>query len=335
MQLDYLSLDPPGRIGAEARKAESIGYRTVRVGETRHDPMLQSFAATITTSEVKVGTAVVVAFGRSPLTVAHSAFDLTELSRGRFSLGLGSQVRSHIERRFSMPWSSPIERMEEFVMALRAIWASWLDGVPLAFDGRIYRHTLMTPFFSPPAHPFGPPPVLLAGSHKHMAELAGRVADGLIFHPFSSREYLLDEVLPSVAAGRSKSERPAGAFEICGAVLASVHGGDVQADADADRALREHIAFYGSTREYTEVLAHHGCGDLHTELASIAKLGRWAEMGGAIDDELVDILAVRGPAEHVAAELERRYGDFADSVSLVLPGADRSGADEVARLMAV
>src|SRR3954453_8647896 len=186
MQFDAgLTKDIAGT-ATHATRLEGEGFDGAWIGETRHDPFMQSLEAARATDHMTVGTAVAIAFARNPMTMAGSAYDLAAYSKGRFTLGLGSQVRAHIERRFSMPWSAPAKRMREFVLALRAIWATWQTGTPLAFDGDFYRHTLMTPFFSPPAHEWGPPPVYLAGVGQLMTEVAGEVADGFLVHAFST-----------------------------------------------------------------------------------------------------------------------------------------------------
>ena len=184
-----------------AAELEDAGYEALWVGETKHDPFLQLLQAADATERITVGTAIAIAFGRTPMTLANTAFDLARYSRGRFVLGLGSQVKPHIERRFSMPWSHPAPRMRELVLAMRAIWNTWQEGEPLDFRGDFYTHTLMTPFFSPPPHEWGPPPVYLAGVGERMTETAGEVCDGFFFHPFTTDRYLREVTLPALATG--------------------------------------------------------------------------------------------------------------------------------------
>ncbi len=253
---------------------------------------------------MELGTSIVVAFARSPMTLANTAWDLQALSGGRFLLGLGSQVRAHIERRFSMPWSHPAARMREFIAALQAIWASWQDGTPLDFRGDFYQHTLMTPMFNPGPLPQGPPRAFLAAVGTAMTRVAGEVADGLLVHGFTTRSYLQDVTLPALAtaldrAGRSRSE-----FQVKYSPFL-VTGSSEAELADAATEARERIAFYASTPAYRPVLEHHGWGDLQTELNHLARRGEWKAMGGLIDDDVLEAFALVAPRSELAAALGR------------------------------
>jgi probable F420-dependent oxidoreductase len=286
------------------------------VSEAGYDPFLQVLQAVEATNRATVGTAIAVAFGRTPLTVAHTAYDLAHYSQGRFVLGLGSQVRPHIERRFSMPWSRPAARMREFVLALRALWSAWHDGERLAFDGEFYTHTLMTPFFSPEAHSFGPPPVFLAGVGERMTEVAGEVCDGFFVHPFTTRAYFDEVTRPALMRGR----HAAGASDLDGFVVAGptfvVTGRDEQELADALRGTKEQIAFYASTPSYRAVLELHDRPELGPELTKRSKEGRWSELADLIDDELLHEFAVVGEPAAVGKAVVARWGDVYDRVSL-------------------
>jgi probable F420-dependent oxidoreductase len=300
----------------DAAALEAAGYDGIWSGESNHDPFLRLLLVSEATQEATIGTSIAIAFGRTPLVMAHSAYDLAQYSRGRFVLGLGSQVKPHIERRFSMPWSRPAARMREFVLALRAIWACWQDGVALDFRGEFYTHTLMTPFFSPERHEFGPPPVHLAGVGQHMTEVAGEVCDGFIVHPFTTRRYYDEVTLPALKRGRSAGghlgmER----FEVSGRVFVAIGRNDEELDRALEGTKRQ-IAFYASTPAYRSVLDLHGFGDLQPELTRLTREGRWAEMPGLIGDDLIDSMVVVGDPSAVGAEVARTWADVYDRMSL-------------------
>lgn len=300
----------------EAAELEAAGYDGIWTGETRHDPFLRLLQVAEVTDRVALGTSIAIAFGRTPLTLAHLGFDLAQYSKGRFVLGLGSQVKPHIERRFSMPWSRPAARMREFVLALRAIWRSWQDGERLDFQGEFYTHTLMTPFFSPAAHAFGPPPVYLAGVGSRMTEVAGEVCDGFLVHPFTTRRYLDEVTLPALALGRRKGGRYGlDDFVVSGRAFVAIGRNDEEL-ADAVRGTKKHIAFYASTPAYRAVLELHGRAELQPELTRMSKQGRWAEMADLIDDELLGLMAVVGEPETAGKQVASRWGDVYDRVSL-------------------
>jgi probable F420-dependent oxidoreductase len=312
-------------IGEIAPSLESEGYDGLWATETKHDPFLQALQAANSTSRISIGTSIAVAFARSPMTVANSAFDLAEYSRGRFVLGIGSQVKSHIERRFSMPWSNPAARMREFVLALRAIWACWLDRSPLNFEGVFYRHTLMTPFFSPGPHEFGPPPVYLAAVGDRMTEAAGEVCDGLLLHAFTTRMYLEKVTVPALRRGRDRVGRSdLEGFAISGMCMVCPGRNALELKASI-KSTKKQIAFYASTPAYRGVLDVHGWGDLQPELTRLSKAGRWDDMGDAIDDEILHAVALVGEPAEVGAGLRERWGDLIDRTTLystqVIPGS--------------
>jgi probable F420-dependent oxidoreductase len=251
------------------------------------------------------------------MTVAHSAYDLARYSRGRFVLGLGTQVKPHIERRFSMPWSHPADRMREYITALRAIWAAWAGDRPLDFHGRFYTHDLMTPVFSPAAHQWGPPPVYLAAVGERMLRVTGEVADGLITHPFHSEDYLRRRILPAVAEGAAAAGRRLGDVAVVGSVLVAT-GSDADERARSTAHVRRWLSFYSSTAAYLPVLELHGWGHIHDELRAMSRRGQWQEMADSFPEELVDVLAVVGDPRDVAKRLVDRYSGVADRVSLNL-----------------
>ncbi len=311
---------------------EEIGYDGAFSFEAKHDPFLPLVLASEHTRRLTLGTAIAIAFARSPMNLAHIAHGLQSISGGRFILGLGSQVRPHIEKRFSMPWSRPAARMRELVLAIRAIFARWEGLAELDFRGEFYRHTLMIPAFDPGPSPFGPPPIYTGGFGPLMTELAGEVADGFFAHPFSTRESLLANTLPALERGLAESGRSRADLDVICATLVVTAD-----DADMDRvvlAARKQLAFYGSTPAYRPTLDCHGWGELHLELNRMSKQGRWDEMTGLIDDEVLHAIAVVGPRHEIADRLRERLDGIADGVSLTHNRAPDPGhwADVVADL---
>ncbi len=306
-------------IAADAAKFEAAGYDGIWNGETNHEPFLQLLQAAQATERVAIGTSIAIAFARTPMTLASTGYDMAQYAQGRFVLGLGSQVRPHIERRFSMPWSHPAPRMRELIAAMRAIWACWHDGEKLDFRGDFYTHTLMTPFFSPAPHEFGPPPVYLAGVGEKMTEVAGEVCDGFFIHPFTTQQYLRSVTLPALERGRARAGHSGlDGFTIAGPVFTCVGRDEIEL-AQAVRGTKAQIAFYASTPTYRGVLDMHGWGDLQPELTRLSKQGRWAEMGEAVDDEILHAMAVVGDPQQVAAGLRERWGDVAQRISFYAP----------------
>ncbi len=299
-----------------AAAIEATGYDGLWVGETKHEPFLQLLHAADATERITIGTAIAIAFARTPMTLASAAYDLAQYSSGRFVLGLGSQVKPHIERRFSMPWSHPAPRMRELVLALRAIWASWHDGEKLDFRGDFYTHTLMTPFFAPDRHDFGPPPVYLAGVGRLMTEVAGEVCDGFFFHPLTTEQYLRDVTVPALERGRAKAGKAGlDGFTLAGPAFTCTGRNEAELAA-AVKGTKDQIAFYASTPAYRPVLELHGWGDLQPELTRLSKEGRWSEMGDAVDDELLNAFAVVGEPAEVGRRLRERWGPVATRISL-------------------
>ncbi len=306
--------------GTQARRLEALGYDGAFAFEGPHDPFLPLVAAARDTTRLELHTAVAIAFARNPMTLAHVGWDLNALSRGRFRLGLGTQIRAHVEKRFGMPWSRPAARMRELVLAIRAIWRCWSRGEPLDFRGEFYRHTLMTPFFTPERSLPAGPPILLAGVGPRMTEVAGEVADGFLVHPFHTRESLRTLTRPALERGRARGERRPEEFQIsCQVMVAS---GATPEETEGARALtRQQIAFYASTPAYRVVLETHGWGELQPELNTLSKRGAWTEMAGLVSDEILETVAICAPLEQVAARVQERCGDFAERVSLVAPWA--------------
>jgi probable F420-dependent oxidoreductase len=305
-------------LSAVARRttaAELAGLDCVWAAETTNDPFLSLALAAEHSQTISLGTSIAIAFARNPMSLAYTTNQLQEFSGGRLIVGLGSQVRAHIERRFSAEWSRPASRMREFVLALRAVWASWNDGVRLEFKGEFYTHTLMTPLFTPRPHPFGPPRVFIAAVGAGMTEVAGEVADGVITHGFSSPRYAREVTLPALERGLRKSGRTRADIEVTCPGFISVVRGDEQ-EAKARAAMRQQLAFYGSTPAYKPVLDLHGWGDLQPDLYTQSKRGAWQDMATVIDDEILDTLSIVTTPERLAGEVQRRYGGIADRINV-------------------
>jgi len=304
--------------GAQAAELQGAGYDGIWTAETNHDPFLPLLLAAETTTEVDLGTGIAVAFSRSPMTLAATANDLQAFSGGRFILGLGSQIKPHIEKRFSMPWSHPAPRMREFILAMRAIWDCWNHDTKLDFRGDFYSHTLMTPFFNPGPNPFGPPRVFLAAVGEKMTEVAGEVCDGFICHAFTTERYLREVTVPALERGAARGGRSLADIEISGPAFV-VTGSDAGSLEQSKAATRQQIAFYASTPAYKAVLDLHGWGDLQGELNAMSKAGRWVEMADLIDEDMLDAFAVVAEPGRIAAEFKERFGDVVDRLSFYAP----------------
>ncbi|HEY8547529.1 MAG TPA: TIGR03617 family F420-dependent LLM class oxidoreductase [Acidimicrobiales bacterium] len=296
-----------------ARWAEDRGFDAVWATESVTDGFLQSLSAVQATERIPVGTAIVVAFARNPMTTAYAAWDLAAVSGGRFVLGLGSQVRQHIERRFSMPWSDPVERMRDYIAALRAIWTCWRDGERLAHEGPYYRHTLMNPVFTPPRHEHRIP-VAVAAVGPRMTRLAGEVCDGVILHGMTTVEYLDRVTLPALDAGLAASGRTRADVFLSLPVFMVMGDSDEELERARARA-REQIAFYASTPAYRAVLESVGYGDLQPELQRLSREGAWQAMSDLIDDRLYDAIAFTGRPEDMPRLVRDRLGDRIDRTS--------------------
>ena len=309
------------KVPGQARAAEEFGYSGLWTAETNHDPFLPLVLAAEHTEQVELGTSIAVAFARNPMLLANIGWDLQAYSRGRFVLGLGTQIKPHIEKRFSMSWGRPAARMREMIQAMRAIWDCWQHGTKLEFRGEFYKHTLMTPFFTPAAtdlEPYGPPKVFLAGVGELMTEVAGEVCDGFICHAFTTERYLREVTMPALARGRAKAGLTMDGFEIVGPSFVAT-GTTAEELETAKAGTRQQIAFYGSTPAYRAVLELHGWGSLQDELNSRSKRGEWVQMGTLIDDEVLEAFAVVGEPEHIAPEIHHRYGDVVQRLSLYTP----------------
>jgi probable F420-dependent oxidoreductase len=308
-----ISLSPAELAGTAAR-VERLGYDSLWASEVRHDPFVGLAAAAGHTDRLALRTGLAVAFARNPMTTAMLANDLQLLSRGRFTLGLGSQLKSHITRRYAMPWSHPAARMREYILAVRAIWDTFATGRPLRFRGEFYRHTLMPPLFNPGPHPYPDPPILLAGVGERMTEVAGEVADGLLAHIIGTRRYLREVTIPVLAKARQRAGKSLAGFEIHLTPIV-VTGRTEEEFQTAVADAKEHLGFYASIPSYGAVLEMHGLTGLRDELYRLGAEGRADQFGSVIDDSVLDIFAVVGEPAAVARKLHDRFGDIATSLS--------------------
>lgn len=311
-----LMASDPREASAAAKTFEDQGFDGLISFEGPHDPFLPLALAAAGTEKIELMTGVAIAFARNPMTCAQLANDLQLGSGGRFILGLGTQIRPHIEKRFSQQWSRPNHRMREFVHAIRAIWRSWNEGERLDFRGEFYTHTLMTPFFNPGPNSFGPPPIYLAGFGPSMIKVVGEVADGWFIHPLHSRDYMLEVALPALDAGLASSGRTRANLAISSQIITMVGNNDEQLER-ARQGAKAQIAFYSSTPAYRGVLEHHGVDEIQPTLNAMSKQGRWSEMVELVSDDLLDLIGVSGRPSEISAQLRAR-NDFTDRVTMVL-----------------
>jgi probable F420-dependent oxidoreductase len=308
----------PEEMPAAARELEELGADGVFTAETSHDPFLPITLAALETERIELATGIAVAFARNPMSTAVIGNDLQLYTKGRFILGLGSQIKPHIEKRFSMPWSEPAKRMREFILAMRAIWACWNEGDKLDFRGEFYRHTLMTPFFNPGPNAYGVPKVFLAAVGERMTEVAGEVADGILLHGFTTERYVREVTMPALERGWARAGKQRGDFELSGPMFVVTGTNEEEYEA-ARRGTKQQLAFYGSTPAYRGVLELHGWGDLQGDLNRLSKQGEWAQMGELVDDEILGTFAVTGEPEEIPAKMLDRYGDVVDRISFYAP----------------
>ena len=308
-------LEDPRKARTIYKELEDIGYDGGFSFEAKHDPFLALAVAAEHTTTLRLGTAITIAFARNPMNLANLGYDMQSISGGRFVLGLGSQVKPHIEKRFSSVWSHPAARMREIVLAIKAIWNCWEGKAPLDFRGQFYTHTIMIPAFDPGPNPYGPPPIFTGGFGPRMTAVAGEVADGFIAHPFNTRRSLLENTLPALQEGLGISGRTRSDIEVMCATLV-VTADTEEALAASKLAARKQLAFYGSTPAYRPTLDCHGWAEVHEELNRLSKQGRWDDMTGLIGDEILEEIAVVGERREIAGKLRARLEGIADSVSI-------------------
>src|SRR5215208_5286248 len=298
--------------------AESLGFAGLWTSETKHDSFLPLAVAANSTRTLDLGTSIAIAFSRSPMTTAQISWDLQDHSGGRFILGLGTQVRAHIERRFSMPWGRPAARLKDYILALRVIWQSFQTEDALNYEGEFYRHTLMTPFFNPGPIEHPEIPIYIAGVNTRLAKLAGEICDGFHVHPFHSPEYVRRTVIPAIAEGARQADRDRGKVTL--ATSAFVITGENEERATEQReSVRAQISFYASTPTYLTVLEAHGWQDVGEELGKLARDRRWNEMPRLVTDEMLGAFAVEAAPDEIGPALKDRYDGLIDRVALYLP----------------
>lgn len=296
-----------------ARHAEDLGFDTLWGSETMHDPFLAGALALEHSRRMSYGTAVAIAFARSPGNIAYTAWDLAQQSSGRFILGLGTQVKAHIVRRFGMPWpASVVGHLRDMLLAVRAIWHTWQSGEPLNYQGDAYKLSLMTPFFNPGAIEHPGIPIYIAGVNTGLARLAGELADGFLVHPFHSAEYLQQVLLPAIQSGADRAGRKRSDILVSTTAFAVT-------SPQEEAFVRMQIAFYASTPSYRAVMAFHGWSDVAEQLSRLAAHGQWSEMPGLVQPEMLAIFAVAATPETLPGKLAERYHGLADRLGLYLP----------------
>jgi probable F420-dependent oxidoreductase len=301
-----------------ARAAEDLGFAGLWTSETKHDAFLPLAIAANASHQIELGTSVAIAFSRSPMEMAQTSWDLQDLSAGRFVLGLGTQVKAHITRRFSMPWDRPAARLREYILALCAIWESFQTEVPLQFEGEFYRHTLMTPFFNPGPIEHPEIPLYIAGVNTRLAELAGELCEGFHVHPFHSPEYVRKTIIPAIAEGARQANRDLDQVTL--ATSAFVITGENRESATEQReSVRAQISFYASTPTYRTVLEAHGWEEVGERLETMAREKKWPEMPALITDEMLAAFAIEAAPDEIGPALKERYDGLIDRVALYLP----------------
>jgi probable F420-dependent oxidoreductase len=313
--LTSLPQDDLRKTTAAAQAAEAAGYDGALTMENKNDPFLAHAIAAVSTERLQLGTAVAIAFPRSPMVIANAAWDLQIASRGRFVLGIGPQIRPHNERRFSVPWTAPAPRLREYVQSLRAIWTAWEKGERLRYEGQHYTFTLMPPYFIPVSQRLPMVPITLAAVGPHSLRLAGEVADGVRLHSFCTRRYLTEEILPRLTEGMTRTKRDRANFEITGGGFIAT-GPDEAAVAEMVEYTRGRIAFYGSTPGYWPVLERHGLGDLGRKLNAMSKAGQWADMAAEVSDDVVALFTAIGTYQTIIAAIEQRFGGLSDALNV-------------------
>lgn len=304
--------------GDIARKVEHYGFSGLWTAETSHNPFLPLTHAAAATERISLGTGIAVAFPRSPMVVANIAWDLAEQSKGRFILGLGTQVKPHITKRFSTEWSAPVPRLREYIESLRAIWNTWQNAEPLRYTGEHYRFTLMTPFFSPDPMPYADIPIYIAGVNEGLCRLAGELCQGFHIHPFHTVRYLNELVIPNIQAGAEKAGRSRADVKLTCSIFV-VTGNNAEEIRNNAIMAKSQIAFYASTPSYATVMEMHGWQDLAARLNNMSRENRWAEMWQEISDDMLDQIAVVAPIDELAHKVKKRYTGLLDRIGYYFP----------------
>ena len=311
----YASLETAA---SEAKRLAEIGYDGVYTLEGSWDPFFPLVLASEHAPQLDIATGIAVAFPRNPSHIAYQAWDLHKFSKGKFYLGIGSQIKAHIEKRFGLEFDPPASRMREYILAVKAFFDCWQNGSKLDFQGKFYRHTLMTPMFNPGPNPYGVPPILLGALGPKMTEVAGEVADGLIVHPFNSLPFIEKQALPAVMRGLEKSGRSREDFILqINAIV--ITGEDEAAYQAAEASVKSLLGFYASTPAYTPPMAAVGLADLQPRLNALSKEGKWDELASYIDDDFLDAFTTRGKPEEIAGKLKNKFGKYADRLAIYAP----------------
>ena len=323
------------KLPAHAERAERLGYRGLTLPEALHDGFIAALLALEHTRTLRVATGVVLAFTRSPMTVAYAAWDLQALSDGRLELGLGSQVKGNLEGRYSVEWRPPIPRMREYINSLRAIWHAWQEGAPLHFEGEHYRFTRMQPFFNPGPIEAGAPPIFLGAVNRGLTRVAGELAQGIMTHPTNTHpRYLRELTLPSLEEGAKSAGRSATELEVMvGGFVAT--GPDAEAMRAERERIREYLSFLYSTPQYVPSLELEGWGEVGQRLHRLSREGRWAEMKSLVTDEMLDRLVPAGSYAEIADVLRDWYGGLATRITFPMPldpAHDAQAADVIRSL---
>ncbi len=306
------------QVAEAAQRAERLGYDGAFTPETGHDPFLPLAIAAEHTERLELGTAVAIAFPRSPMATAQIAWDLQKQSKGRFTVGLGTQVKGHIVRRYGMDWTPPGPRLREYVLMMRAIWDSWQNGTRPSFEGENYRYTLMTPFFSPGKIDYPFPKVHISAINPYNCRLVGALCDGIKLHGFNTPKYLHEVILPNIEKGAKKAGRDRKEIEICG--LGFVITGKNEEEVEKAKApVRQQISFYASTRSYKPVLDIEGWGDLNEELFRLSMEGKWPEMAGKITDDMLDQFAIIGTYDEIVPKIKEKTAGVIDRMAFAIP----------------
>ena len=320
MKIDGPFYATMGNAAAEAKRLSALGYDGVYSLEGSWDPFFPLALATEHAPELDIATGIAVAFPRNPSHIAYQAWDLQTFSQGKFSLGIGSQVKVHIEKRFGLEFSPPAARMREYILAVKAFFDCWQHGNRLDFQGKYYRHTLMTQMFNPGPNAYGIPPIMLGALGPKMTEVAGEVADGLIVHPFNSMPFLEQRAMPAVQRGLDRSGRKLDDFTL--QINAIIITGETEEQYQAaEQSVKGLLGFYGSTPAYIPPMEAVGLGDLQPRLNALSKEGKWDELGGYINEEFLDAFCTRGKPEDIAGMLKAKYGKYADRLAIYAPYA--------------
>ncbi len=334
MKLDTGLMTPSlAEVPAVARACEDIGFDALWTAEASHEPFFPLAIAAEHTQRIKLGTSIAVAFPRSPMVFAQIAWDLQAFSKGRFILGLGTQVKGHNERRFGIRWEHPGPKLREMIRMIRAVWDCWQNGTKPSFVGRFYNFTLMSPFFNPGPIEWPKIPIYIAGVNEYMCRLAGELCDGFHIHPFHSLKYLNETVLPGIRAGAAKAGRPPSdcALSTTAFVIAGANSDEIEA---ARELVRQQISFYASTRTYSGVLEAHGWGDACFRLNEKAAKGDWGNMAEEITDEMIDVYAVTGTYDEIADKVQAKYKGILDRVAFYMPFVKGRDDDRWRRIVA-